>query len=563
MRIYDRIQGEVTLGPADFVARGGEAAVFAKDGVAYKLYHEPGHVLPAGKLAELRAIADPCVIVPERLVVDPASGRPLGYAMRFLADVWAWCQLYPRPFRERHGLGPALALELIGRLRARLDAVHRAAALVVDLNELNVLVSRDLGELYCIDADSYQTPHYPATALAAGVRDPLSVVTGFSEQSDWFAFAVLTFQLLVGAHPYRGSHPIVKDLQERMRLHLSAFDPAVRLPAVCYPVEAIPEPLRSWYRAVLQEGQRRPPPTIDGRTARAVPTLPSRLGSATRLEVTPLGTFEGTILEVVERAGRVVVRTDEGIWVDGQQVAPAVRGRVAVGFSPRTGRPVLASLEPALRLRDLEAGRDLALPLRADELTSCDGRILVRSGARVVELVLAEVGAAVIAGPRLVANVLPNATRLHDGLAVQNLLGAAQLLAFPEAGCCRAVRVPELDQATVVHARLDRNVAMLTLARGPGRYERLVLRLDASWQRYDLKRVADVSPTGASFVTLDTGVCVCLGEQDELELFPARMGAEGARVVADSALTGSLSLGRIGATVTLQRGACLHAVRLR
>ena len=46
--------------------------------------------------------------------------------------------------------------------------------------------------------DSYQTAHYPATAIMPSVRDWKVPLHDFSELSDWFSFAIVSFQVFLG-----------------------------------------------------------------------------------------------------------------------------------------------------------------------------------------------------------------------------------------------------------------------------------------------------------------------------------------------------------------------------
>ena len=59
---------------------------------------------------------------------------------------------------------------------------------------------------------------------------------GWNEGTDWFSFALVSFQMFVGIHPYKGKHPALKTLDERMAQNVSVLHPrrvrARRLPAV-------------------------------------------------------------------------------------------------------------------------------------------------------------------------------------------------------------------------------------------------------------------------------------------------------------------------------------------
>src|SRR5438128_3342277 len=98
-------QGKVSLGQADFVARGGEASVYARGEVAFKVYTDPRKMLPPAKIQELSALTHPSIIRPQTVLLD-GRNHPVGYTMRRVPDAHVLCQLFNRAFRERHGITP-------------------------------------------------------------------------------------------------------------------------------------------------------------------------------------------------------------------------------------------------------------------------------------------------------------------------------------------------------------------------------------------------------------------------------------------------------------------------
>src|SRR5689334_22819686 len=102
MDLFIAGQGKVSLGEADFVARGCEASIYARGDVAFKLYTDPRKMLPPAKIQELAALARPCIIRPEAILLD-GGNRPAGYTMRRVRDAHVLCQLFNRAFRERLG----------------------------------------------------------------------------------------------------------------------------------------------------------------------------------------------------------------------------------------------------------------------------------------------------------------------------------------------------------------------------------------------------------------------------------------------------------------------------
>lgn len=555
MKVFVRGQGTVTLAPEDFVARGGQASVYAKGDVALKLFTDPDLMVPVGKLRELAAIDDPDVIRPEALIEDPKSGRAIGYTMRYLGSTRPLCQLVPPSFRSRHGIGPADVTRLVERLRALFEAVHRSGALVVDANDMNFLVDANYDRMFAIDTDSYQTRNYPATAVTPSILAPFAVdasgAAAFSTDSDWFAFAVLAFQLFVGAHPYRGGHPTVKSMSQRMAMRLSAFDARVSLPPTALGVGAIPAAYADYLKAVLQDGERGAPPrdllTDVGATMRT-PTRP-RLddGRPGALAIERVATFPAAVRSMLEtRDGSVVVECEGELRsLDGRLLAKVASPIRALVLSPRFGRPIAAVHgSEGVVLRDLGTGLTLEPPGRIDDVTSGGGRLIARIADTLVELAIHEVGATAIVSPRVVGRVLPRATRLFEGVAYQSLLGAAYLSLLGVEGGYHQLRVPELDGARIVDARADRNVVVVVVASGERR-DRAVIRISDRDGAYDLRWAHDVEAEVPDVVVLDTGICLMRSEGSKVEVFSCRPHSNSVRVLDDERLEG-LRLARHG-----------------
>ena len=148
--------------------------------------------------------------------------------MPLATDTVSLAQLTTRAFRQRVGFDDRDALALVAAMRDALARIHAAGIVVVDLSATNVLVRRGRWTPCFIDTDSWQTPTHDATAITPTIRDPRAHGPRFDPGSDWFAFAVVTFELLVGIHPFTGKYPDVRSFSQRMRAGLSVLDPRVR-----------------------------------------------------------------------------------------------------------------------------------------------------------------------------------------------------------------------------------------------------------------------------------------------------------------------------------------------
>jgi hypothetical protein len=546
--------GQVNLTQANFIAAGGEGQVFGHGDEAFKVYLKPERMIPEAKIAELAGIADESVVRPRRVLLD-GKGNAVGYSMRRVADAHPLCQLFTRAFRDREGVDGATVLRIVQGMQRSMGAVHAAGVLVVDANEMNFLVAPDFGEVFFIDVDSYQTPHFPATALMEGVRD-WSAGGHWTVGSDWYSWGIVTFQLFVGIHPYKGKHPIVRGLPERMRGNLSVFNRAVSVPQMVPPFDVIPGAYRAWYKAMFEDGFRGVPPA-DAQISTALGTA-RPVASATAVTLTLLRVAHtGDILEYVawggEEAAIISRSTGRVVWVlDGgrnREVPVEAGGHLA---HTAAGVPLYAWLDRGdVHVRDLrQGGAEVALTLRGRALAITDGRVYVHSGESVVEIEFFEAGGKLLGAPRVVANVAPLATQLYPGVAMQSVLGAWYANLFPASGRSDQVRLADLDGARVVGARCE-GPALIVAAERAGTVDRYVYEVGGSAAK--LRWVdRNVGHGDLNFVALPKGVVAMIDEAGDLALFPARGTQQGKRI-SDPAVS-DLRLAARGDEVVAWRG---------
>lgn len=568
MKVVVRGRGEVSLPSNKFVASGGFGDVYAVNGVAYKIYRDRSNVIPVQKINELSVLTDSDVIRPLDPLYDVGGGL-IGYTMRYLKDTYTLCELYPRGFRDRAGLTPEKTLNLVELLRSKVAHCHVNGVVIVDLNELNELVDRSFDHLYLIDVDNYKTRSFPAQGLMDSVRDYHAKV--YDELSDWFSFAVVAFNLLIGIHPFKGRHPVLgTDLAARMRANVSVFNPEVQFPrGSVLPFDVIPEVYLRWFEGVFERGLRSAPP--DGLVARivlgkqaslAAEACPSGASAGGDLEVVRLCGFPESVVESFGGQFPVTVTTS-AIYLGSSMVVDSVGG-VSIGFTGKLGRPIAARVdEGRLKLLGVVSKQLIPFNLDASQVMSCDGRIVVLSNGGFVEVEILELGSQTVASPRLVGSAFENSTRLYDGVALQCVLGVWFADLFPLPGQHRQVRLDELRGLRVVEARYRSRVLQVVVVDGVGVYSRLVFRFSEDFSRRDVRVVGDVVPSGLNFVVLDSGVVVQINEQVALEVFLSQVGSVGIRTVVDPVISGDMRLGVGDSGVVFWRGGEVFSLRLR
>jgi len=554
MKVWIQNKGSVNLTKNDFVGQGGEGSVYSKGDTAYKIYENPTKMIPLGKMQELSKIADPQVITPENMIKDK-SGKLIGYTMRFIKNSWVLCQLFPRIFRERHHIDHKKIGHLVTELRQIVENVHKAQVLIVDLNEMNLLASSDFNSVYFIDADSFQTPKFPASALMPSIRDWKTPLGDFTEMSDWFSFGIISFQMFTGIHPFKGKHPKVIGLEDRMKAGISVFDKDVRVPKAAYPFDVIPGNWKDWYKAIFEKGERTAPPGSLQKVTVIIPVIQTISGD--KLDIVELGKFDGMVTNIWTSESNLAVSTTNSIWLNGRRVGD--QSARSVLFTSLTNKAVSYSKG---RLVDLESKNEIQFLLTPQGVTDSDGRVHLKVRDKICELILTEVGEQIFASGKEIVSIHEKAARLYPGCCVQSLLGSTFVSVFSTAGVSFQLKMKELDRYKVVDARYGRNVLMV-VGTCDGHYDRLVFRFDESFSKYDVRVVEKIHLTGLNFVVLDSGTCVCMDEQDRFELFHNKLNSKAIRYIEDPSIGGDMILARDGNRLLFGRGNKVCQVKLK
>lgn len=579
MKVTIKGGSSVTLTQNDFRGVGGQAEVYVKQGTAFKIYKDPNNVIPYAKFQILQAIRDDHVIKPTSLLLDSKTAV-IGYTMQAVASKITLGHLFTKTFRDRHKVTPDDIVTISSKVREHIPNIHAAKALVVDLNPMNILVPDTWDDAYFIDVDSYAVAGYPATFLNPSVRDySVTSSAGWSELSDWFSYAVLMYQLYTGGHPYGGNHPLTdgmppKDhLEYRMRNNISGFRAGARYPACVSPVTIIPQHFRNWLKAVLEDGQRLPPPDPRGGPAAVILTNPvvPQITTGGSLDIALVTDYEGsTMLQYVESNGSTLaLLTKDGrskVIHNGRVIfeGATIPGETLIGFTPVKNTPIgLNCYQQRLTFFDYQARTSANPEINANDLARSGDRFYVRNKSLVLEVEFAELrDRTFVSASYCVADVLEMATDLYEGVVVQNLLGCVYISLLPKSKTGFQVRVPELDKVRVLEAKFDKGVFM-AIVEHDGIYDRLILRFNQDFSKYDFRKVENVPLMGLNFVTLPSGICVSITEEEKLEAFSAAMLSKAIRVVEDPVIGSDMRLLLAQGRAAFERGSKVYSLSLK
>lgn len=532
MKLLEKGIGQITLTQNNFKASGGEGDIYVLGGKAYKIYQDPAKAIPEAKVLELAALALPNIIKPESILLNTNS-TPVGYSMRLVPDSYTLCQLFPKAFKTRNNLSLDKACQLILSMRRGMRHIHDKNVLVVDVNELNFLISKDFKTPYFIDVDSYKTKSFNPTAIMESVRDRHN--KGFSELTDWFSFGIIAFNLLTGIHPYRGTYkPLahIKDLQAnldaRMMQNISVLHQDVKVPPIIENFSNLPKTWYDWFFTIFERGERVPPPQdLVERITAQVQTV---VKNSSKFVVEPYLKMISNILGLHED----FIETADGLYHKDKLLN--VSNTFAVFKTRQLGKPMVAYLDGRdFYTLDVQTGVVTKHVFQADEIMAYDNTVYFRYGDKLMYLEVLEVGRALISS-KLVCTVMPHSTQLFSGCAIQNILGKHFITILDKPGVNQQFEAVELQNAKVIDAKYENGVLVVS-AIVKNTQKHFIFRNRAC-------RIVETSDV-INFTTLANGICI-YQNNDKLEIFSNNPSSSAISTVEDAFLQQDFALASNG-----------------
>jgi serine/threonine protein kinase len=518
-------------------------------------------MLPLNKIQELSVLKNRAIIKPEDVLLDEKN-RIVGYTMPLVKHTYTLCQLFPKAFRQRENLSHTQMFEMIKKLQEIVKHCHDNKILIVDLNEMNFLSDSSFSEIYAIDTDSYQTPSFPATAIMDSIRDRHSPNV-FNEGTDWFSFAITSFQMFIGIHPYKGKHTKLKDIEDRMMKNISVLNKDVAIPPVCYDTQIIPPNYLKWYDAVLEQGKRLPPP-FGNEFVQLVATRIKTIVGSNKFDIQEIKDCLDDIYNFMTFAGVELITTEKNILFNNKKLNSLPNFK-SVGVSHKKNHVIFAKSEGGkLFLFDFTAQRDIATNIDSDAVMAFNGTIYNKIGGNIVEIHFMETGADIVPTSKVVCQTMENATTFFDGVVFQNMLGAYYATIFPTVGLSYQVNIKELKgYSKILDAKYDNKVLFVVAIDAKGKTDQLVIRLDDKFETYDIRKHENITFTGINFVVLDSGICVCINPSDQVELFSNGVGSQSLKIVDDPIISGDMKLYKNGTKVLFATGSKLYSFKLK
>ena len=510
--------GKITLQDEDYLASGGQADVFVKDNLALKIYHDKSQMLPLKKIEELNSITSKNVLKPQNIIYD--KNTPVGYTMEFKKNATPFCKLFTKSFKISNNISVETINELIEKARKTIEEIHGAKCLIVDLNELNVLASARFTTPFFIDVDSYETPSFRATAIMESIRDRTVKNRKWTENSDWYSFAIVSFQMWTGIHPYKGRHPDygLDEWAKRMENGVSIFAPGVTVPKMFNDFSSIPNNYLAWFKDLFVNNNRCPPPSID----ESISILIS-VNLATQSAVSGIFTTNNVIslpediLSVFDFLGTNYFVTRNAVYKGSTKLPAKTDGyeKVIVCDSGDVN-PVICKMKNGMVEFETDNGIKIC-EICAKDMMYRNGCVYTIYGGKLMENSFTMLGSKVIHIPRQACGVLDNATQVFDGVLFQNFFGKIHVTLPNEKGKVCIMHIKELDGYRILSAAAYKNVCVV-IGEKKGIYSRFYLTFDAKFANVMVRKINNVSYSEVNMAVMNTGVAI-LALDTEVEIF--------------------------------------------
>lgn len=550
-------KGIFELTEKEYKAAGGQAAVYCLGDTAFKIYHDPSRMISEAKIQELSVLTDPQILGPREVVYDAKNSIPIGFTMPYVDGTEFLCKIFTRGFRDDNGISHRDVAELVVKMQKLLEYIHSCKILVVDYNEMNHLLAADFKNVFHIDVDSWQTKSFPADAIMESIRDHKIKKGHFTELSDWFSFAVVTFQMYIGIHPYKGYHPKFdpKDWIKRMDLGISVFDKDVQLPPPCQDFSVIPKKHLDWYKDIFVKNDRSIPPYPDAILISA--TGGKIVSSKGKFVVEFVHKYDSPIKKMYFFDGKRYLITGDGIYLNENQVTKFEKSADKASYflcdvyaeDPIIGRYSKGNLS----FFDLSKKHIETVP--TEGAFQANGLIYSIKNGEIVQHSFERLGN-LIRVTKTVSSLCPS-FKVFPGVVVQDDFMTCHLAIPFKRDLCANIHVKELDGHRIIEAECHGRVCVIVGEKN-GDYYRYVICFDEHFtqnytywsEKADLEEINFVSlPNGLYILANNTNVLLFSNTANKKEFLNAPINA-------------STKLFNENMTVLSVDGAMLYKVRM-
>jgi hypothetical protein len=549
MKVLVEGEGSFILDQKNYKSEGREGRIYIIGNTVFKIYINKNEIIHPKKMKELVVLDRPNVVRPVKPVRD-TNGDIVGFTMNLVKSKVPLVKLITSSFQSANNIKPDQIAKLVEIMKDTYQFIHDKGCLVVDGNEMNYLVSDKFDNVYFLDVDSFKTPSFPATAYHPLTRDYTS--SDFTLLTDWYTFGVVSFQMFIGIHPYRGTHPSIKEMEKRAIQHISIFNKSVSVPKTIRDFSYIPSDYLKWYEQIFEKGKRIPPPAVAG-LLNVIPVTIRVVQTTDSFVITLLREYKSNINRFAYFNGNEIAKTDNSEISVGKVSTKIDTKDAIVVFSPDKLIPLIAEVvNEKLNIYHTISTRDKikSIDAKVNQIFVNQNTLYAVNKGKLMEVVINDAFANPIAyvNQNAMWDIMPESSHVYKGMIIQNVLGKPYFaipFKFDDKSMCSIHSMNELIGYTIVDARREKNI-IIVQARKNKQYDNLIFKFDKMFQTYVHQIIEDVDPSELNFVVLDTGITIMLNSDDSLMLFHSSPDSNDIKKIIDLNINNEMKLVSLG-----------------
>jgi hypothetical protein len=555
------------LNQKNYKAEGREGRIYIIGNTVFKIYINKNEVIDPRKVKELILLDRPNIIRPTKLVRD-TNNDLVGFTMNLVPSNVPLVKLFTTSFQTANKIKPEQIVKLVEIMKDTYQFIHDKGCLVVDGNEMNYLVAdKKFNDIYFLDVDSFKTPTFPPTAYHPLTRDYTS--QDFTMLTDWYTFGIISFQMFVGIHPYRGKHPSIANLEQRVIQHISVFNKGVSYPKTVRDFSYIPSDYLKWYEQLFEHGKRIPPPAVAG-LLNITPVAIRVVQATNSFIITFVREYKDPINWFSYFNGYEIARTDGSDISVGKVTIKADTQDAILIHSPNKMIPLIVEVvNEKLKIYRHSPTREeiRSIDSYVDEIFVDQNHLYAVREGKLMEIVIEDSFQNPIAYVNQTAmwDIMPESSHIYDGVIISSVLGKPYITVpfhLDGKSMCSIKPLNELTGYTIVGARRERNVVIIQARKGQ-QYDNLIFKFDNRFDTYVHHVISDVDPSELNFVVLDTGICIMINSDDSLMIFHSSPNSTEIKKIIDPDIHNDMQLISLGTRAGFYLDKKLYTIEMK
>ncbi|MEE9574171.1 MAG: hypothetical protein V3W20_14040, partial [Candidatus Neomarinimicrobiota bacterium] len=241
------------------------------------------------------------------------------------------------------------------------------------------------------------------------------------------------------------------------------------------------------------------------------------VNSTDNFEIIEIKEFDSDIIYHNE----MIIKTKKRLYIGGSSDYK-VSQDVEVLFSPFKNYPVMCKIDQgSIQLKSLISTTTVQeINLVCTDKMIINNALFIKNRGHLTEIQFTDTNQ-IIPYVQQVWNIEEKSSKLFSNIVVQSVLGRAYVcIPLPQYKQSSFIikGIPQLDKQQIVDAKHDNHVAMF-ITHESGIYNRYVVVFDDAYNKYVVRTFEDVDYIPLNFVTLQSGVCISIREDDVVEIF--------------------------------------------